>query len=380
MKEHIINIKDLTDSRELLEAKPPRIMTVFIYLILFVLLAAFCWAWFGTIDQTIKAPGVIVPKESISIVNNIIGGTVEYINVHDGQPVAKGDVLYAIDSSLLRNELDDNEDKIKKMKLERGHLLKFQESIYEEKNLFSEENIKFHNRYLVYSCNKEKLNLEYLAAKELFDEQDEIPEYLISKNDLEKLESSMRLALLNRDAFISEQKMQLEVELESIEERLPALYKSKDELERQIDLCQVKAAITGNIQIRRDFNTDDFLAAGVEVLQIVPGNDFSYKVSIFVSNKDIIRINPGDTVRYKFPSLLNNEYNLIGGSVVSIPESSDIHNSDGTFIIEGSIPNDVIQTASGNSVLLKSGMYADARIIVGSRKIWFYLLDKLDLL
>ena len=89
MRAEIVDFDQLTDSREMLEAREPNFMVVFIYLVLFLIVVAFIWMWFGEIDITVKASGILRPAKKVSVVWNINGGRIEEINYVEGKRVKK---------------------------------------------------------------------------------------------------------------------------------------------------------------------------------------------------------------------------------------------------------------------------------------------------
>lgn len=94
MSERMLDWSELTDSRELLEARAPRTMTWTLGIILLVLAVGVGWCIFGKIDIVVKAPGVVRSNESAVKIINRVAGSVEKIDFQPGQHVKKGQVLY----------------------------------------------------------------------------------------------------------------------------------------------------------------------------------------------------------------------------------------------------------------------------------------------
>jgi multidrug resistance efflux pump len=134
MKNVIYNLKDITDSKELLEAKPHPFTTMLIYILIAFLVISIAWSYFGEIDIVIKSNGVVRPNEKVSKIINKIPGKVESINIQDGQKVKKGDVLYTIEYGNLTLEQKTFFDEFKKVKKENDNLSKLKKSIVDNKN------------------------------------------------------------------------------------------------------------------------------------------------------------------------------------------------------------------------------------------------------
>ena len=163
MKNVIYNLKDITDSKEILEAKPHPFTTILIYILIALLVISIGWSYFGELDIVIKSNGVVRPNEKVSKIINKISGKVESINIQDGQRVKKGDVLYTIEYANLTLEQKTFFDEFKKAKKENDNLSKLRKSIVDNKNYFDNNNQEekdYYYKYLKYSLDNEKLRLE----------------------------------------------------------------------------------------------------------------------------------------------------------------------------------------------------------------------------
>ena len=66
MKPIILNMSEMSDSREVYDSKPNRFFAVFIYTILLILVIAIAWSYFGKIDIVVKSEAIIRPNSQIS--------------------------------------------------------------------------------------------------------------------------------------------------------------------------------------------------------------------------------------------------------------------------------------------------------------------------
>lgn len=76
MKTTIIEMKDLTDSKEVYASRPNPFMTAFLYCMVGLLVAALLFACFAEIEIVTAASGIVRPNESISTVSSMISGQV----------------------------------------------------------------------------------------------------------------------------------------------------------------------------------------------------------------------------------------------------------------------------------------------------------------
>lgn len=118
MRPIIIDMKDMSDSREVYESRPNPVLPGFIWLLLVMIAAAFVWMAFFKIDIVVKAAGTVSAAEEVATVTNQVSGTITARMIEDGQNVEKDDVLYTISHeeldlqlSALEEQLEDYRDK-----------------------------------------------------------------------------------------------------------------------------------------------------------------------------------------------------------------------------------------------------------------------------
>lgn len=118
MRPIIIDMKDMSDSREVYESRPNPVLPGFIWLLLAMIAAAFVWMAFFKIDIVVKAVGTVSAAEEVATVTNQVPGTITARMIEDGQNVEKGDVLYTVSHeeldlqlSALEEQLEDYLDK-----------------------------------------------------------------------------------------------------------------------------------------------------------------------------------------------------------------------------------------------------------------------------
>lgn len=115
MKFKIEDINNLSDSRQIMESKPNKLIVIFFYILLLFILTFFTWAWFSEKEIVVKISGIVRPKNEIQAISNIVQGKVKIVNMKNGANVSKGDILFEIDSDTLEQEKKHLDDQIKKI-------------------------------------------------------------------------------------------------------------------------------------------------------------------------------------------------------------------------------------------------------------------------
>lgn len=136
MKPILIDINEMSDSRELYESRPNPWFSVLIYTILTIVIVAIIWAYFGRIDVVVKSDGIIRPNSQVATVINIYGGKLDEVYIEDGSPVEEGDTLYIMEHDDLLNELSYYEDQLTDTENTIQMLDKYKKSIEDQVNYF----------------------------------------------------------------------------------------------------------------------------------------------------------------------------------------------------------------------------------------------------
>lgn len=90
MKPIIIDLKDISDSTEVYDAKPNKIFIIFIYIILGMLTIALVWACLWKLDIVIKSNGMFKMEDATNVISTQVTGKVEKVNINEGMYINEG--------------------------------------------------------------------------------------------------------------------------------------------------------------------------------------------------------------------------------------------------------------------------------------------------
>ncbi|MBU5436458.1 HlyD family efflux transporter periplasmic adaptor subunit [Tissierella sp. MSJ-40] len=187
MKPIIIDMKEMSDSKQVYESRPNPFFSIFIYSVLVMLFISIVWMYFGEIDIVIKAQGIIRPNEHVSTVHNQVSGEIVEVNVEDGQHIKYGDIMYIIDHSQLIADKEVIEDELTKTKNTIEKLQKYKKSVENDKNYFDKDNLdeeEYYIKFTSYLLNYKSLehNITYEGKQILL----ELNNTLSKLNDMKK--------------------------------------------------------------------------------------------------------------------------------------------------------------------------------------------------
>ena len=98
MRTELIDLNEMTDSRELMLKKSPQAISVFVSILAIIIVIALVWACFGEIDTYVSASGEIRTQETVSTITLSTGGKLKEILLQDGSVVKKDEVIFTFES------------------------------------------------------------------------------------------------------------------------------------------------------------------------------------------------------------------------------------------------------------------------------------------
>lgn len=160
MNAYIREMNELTDSRELLDAKPHPFVPVFISLLCLFVVSFIIWAYFGEMDIVAKGKAVVRPNENVSTIQTPVSAKVKRVSYVQGKKVHRGDVLLELDASELDVQKQTIEQQLQEAKEELEQLRTFKKSVEQHKNLFTKNDHDYYEAYMKYAVDYEKLSGE----------------------------------------------------------------------------------------------------------------------------------------------------------------------------------------------------------------------------
>ena len=197
MKGIVIDLKDISDSREMMESEESPKIRWFIYILLAAVVAAVIFACIFKIDEFSRVNGEIKTQEAASSVISLNNCKLKQILVTEGQSVKAGDVLFLLDSEYAESQKKILEDRLDTYNSDLANTELLKKSIEENKNLFknNSDDSKFYYRYEQYK------NGTLLTAQEI--DNTALTDGL-SKEDKENTLASTNSALADKKKQLSE--------------------------------------------------------------------------------------------------------------------------------------------------------------------------------
>ncbi len=379
MKYKYLDINNLTKKKYQKNSKDKLFLKLTILAVLIVIIIALIWMFFGEIDVIIETSGVIKYQDNISTVYSIEGGILSHIISENKTQVTKGDILFNIESSALikrkeylSNKISDNKNKIADLKFIRNYL--------KNKNNYSEEQLKtLHNEYKNIKNKVNNLNANIHFKENELNIMKKFMPTSISESEYKKEKRRLRDLKYKHKNYKVKKILEIEKKINKLKDNNLTNKIEIVNIRTKLSNYKISAPISGKVQFLKNFNKGDYIPPGNKILKIIPNKKQNYYVELLIKNKDILRIEKNDKVRYRISSYPYKEFGVAEGRILKINSvATRVNDKNHVYKIKASITNYLSKGANIIDVNYKNGMITKASIVADKRKILYYVLEKID--
>lgn len=191
--------------------------------------------------------------------------------------------------------------------------------------------------------------------------------------DLEEYEK------LSGEKLKNEAVVTLNSEIDSLNENITSIEAQLVEVNETIKNSEVKASFDGTVTLVGELNPGDTVQAGNQLCSVIPMGE-ELKVTLYIPENEISKIDIGQKTEYVFDAIPYSEYGKITGEITSISADSVVNESAGTkfYIAQADLSALSLKNSDGNIREVKNGMMVEAKTISGSKKAIVWLLEKIN--
>jgi len=145
--------------------------------------------------------------------------------------------------------------------------------------------------------------------------------------------------------------------------------------------CTIKAGTSGYFYTNNEISNGTYIQEGDSIGQIYPKEQSGYYAQVYVENSDIAKIKPDQEVKFEMASYPSSEYGYFTGTVKEIAKDVTVDQNTGNayYVVKVECKNMEIKNKDGEKGNLKSGMAAQAKIVVDDDSVLHFVLDKINL-
>jgi len=402
-------------------AKGARIL---LWVVFISIVSVISWMSWAEVDQITRGSGKVVPSSKVQVIQNLEGGIIKSIYVHEGDTVEVNQLLMDLDdirfsSSVQEVEVDyystiatisrlraeaknekiifpemlDGFDEYKKREVSLYH--RQQESAEADVSIAKKKTTQFKQDLLTVKNKSKHLRTSYELMKRELDmtrplamkgiiAQVELLQLEQKVNDLLSgvQENEMEIPKINISIDENEERASniwLEFREEAGEQlrdseiKLARIIETRKSLKDQMSRRHVVSPVNGIVQKVHSNTVGGVVKPGMDLIEIVPVDD-NMIVETMVLPKDIAFLRVGLPAMIKLTAYDFTIYGGLNGTIENI-SADTVANEKGEHFYVVSISTDLNDSNNSlSSLAIIPGMTADVDIVMGKRTILSYLL------
>jgi hemolysin D len=370
------------------------------------------WSCFARIDETVQATGKLEPRGTTKDVKAPIGGVILAINVQDGQAVRAGQVLLEMDTTAARSKLralNAVRDRVMAdVQLSRGQLgalvdrsqlsanqvgklaalrSEYASRLSAARSGVAQAQSNLNATYAQLYSKRDALKIREqilrditplaaegaMARSQFLKERQEV---ILLRGEVRSLAANLqrarqaleeaRFKLINTESMT---RIDFSSRVEESEKQLAELSNQMSETELTLKYQKIRSPVNGVVFDLKPTAPGFVVESQVPMLKVVPTDHLVAR--IFVSNRDIGFIRPGQLVQVRVDAFPYNEFGEIKGRVLSI--GSDVLEPDQTYNFFRFPVTVALDRSSllykGKSLALRSGMSIGANVVLRQRPV-----------
>ncbi|NIY80774.1 HlyD family type I secretion periplasmic adaptor subunit [Celeribacter sp. HF31] len=355
-----------------------------------IVLAFLLWAAIARVDEIVRSDGQMISSSRPQIVQNLEGGILSELLVHEGQEVAQGQVLARLQGTEFRTSADDLQEKldalnVRQLRLEaemagEGAFDVSDDLAARASDVVASEQALLSARVADYLARKDGA----MAVLQQAENERSLMEDMLQKNVVALIEVT-RARKAHSDAQLKYNEIVTQADLQRAEEYSDtlkeiasvkqALTLANDQLDRTVITAPMRG-IVNNLTVT---TIGGVIRPGEELVQIIPVDEELF-IEAQVRPEDIAHIEPGQDATIKLSAYDYTIYGALKGKVqvVSADTFKDERdpNAQPYYRVTATVDLDSL-TERQQRIEIRPGMRAQVELHTGSKTFLQYLLKPL---
>jgi adhesin transport system membrane fusion protein len=353
--------------------------------ILSLLVIFFLWSIFFSIDQVVLANGKIIAISKTQIIQSYAGGTVEQLNVKEGDFVKKGEILALLNKDKVSASYNETMAKATALRIAKervnaeisnspvlkinlNNYIDFSELVNNQTNLFIKRRKSFveQGEVLKKSLDNLEAELDIYKKLELIGE--------VSKSEVLKISKQTNDAKGEYVSYVNKYYQDLQFELNKIHEDLTVIEEVLADKKLALDGVVIVSPVDGYVKNIKITTIGGVLKSGETLMEIVP-TDSGLIIEAKLSPSKVGFIREGQTVNIKFDAYDYSIYGTVPGTITylspdSLADSQVKAEDDAMFYrIQVEINDPISKNLMSKLIELKPGLTASLDIKITKRSI-----------
>ena len=395
-----------------------------------ILLLLIIWACFAPVREITRAPGEVVPKNRVQIIQHLEGGIVSMVLVQDGDKVQAGQLLVQLSPVQAQADLQQMQSRATALQLDMQRLQMYVDGKVIPNTIVPNSSgltVLAQNKQILLNLqNESRLDQRAILAAQLAQKHEDVNQFQAEQISLQKqvalimeeqqmYEKLVATGVVSKRDYLEAQRNALALEEQLSKVSAQAQQAQQTVVETQSRLNELDASLKQNAvkelndthaqlletqqQIGRlqdrvqrlditapspgivkglDLHVGSVIPASGVLLNIVPTNQ-KLVIEAKVLPTEIGQIIIGDPVKIKIYTYDYTRYGVIDGSVTSISGTTftDDAKASAYYRVMISMDKEYLGKNPDNNRLMP-GMTVEADIVTGSKSVMQYLLRPLQ--
>lgn len=379
----------LDESKKAFLIESPRWSNLLLYGIAAVITTLLIWAKFAIIDEYTRADGKVIPSSQVQVIQNLEGGILSEIFVHEGDTVQKGQVLIRIDDTRFASDFREGQSKYLSLLASTARLKAEEQGqkkvtypkvvMQEAPDVVIDEDNLFKQRQQQLDASLSTLKRSYNLVKEELDiTKPLVEEGLMSQLELIRLQRDVNEIKGKIDQAREEFESRAHEEYNKQQAQLSQLVEALNAMKDRMVRTTVRSPVKGTVKKINIATIGGVIRPGMDIMEIVPLED-TLLIEAKVRPKDIAFIHPGQAAMVKFTAY---DYSIYGGlhGVVEYISADTIQDDEQQGAKKESFYKILVRTQTNHlgsttkPLPIIPGMVCSVDILTGKKSVLDYLL------
>lgn len=200
-------------------------------------------------------------------------------------------------------------------------------------------------------------------------------EYKLAELNKSDTETAKNISIMKEKNNIAAELLTYEGKKEECETALKSYnYKSGN--------CNITANQTGYVSFGTEVREGGYIQEGTILCRILPETNSGYYAELYVENGDIAKLQKGQTVKFEIAAYPSSEYGYFTGMIDTIAKDIKVDSNSGVsyYPVRVKCEKTTVMNRHGDKGTIMNGMICQAKIIVGEKSVFRYLMEKINLL
>jgi len=345
------------------------------------------WSVWADLDQITRARGQVIPTGRVQTVQAATEGTVNAIMVKEGDRVAKGQLLVALDQVSAGAGVEEGRARVAAL---RATMARIEAELFNKALTFPPEVAAFpevaSNQRMLLARRRQALNADIAALSSqltLARQELELNRPLVGSGDIARAELlRLQRAVSDLSGQIASRRsrhlQELQTEYTQTQEQLTTAEQALIQRADQLGNSELRAPAAGIVSNLKLSTVGAVLRPGDEVMQIIP-EGARLIVEANLSPAEIAFIRPGQDASVKFDAYDSSVYGSAEARVIFVsPDTTTVSRPDGGqdsfYRVQLATDTRTMRPKNpGERIEIQPGMTATAEIKTGTQTVFHYL-------